>query len=148
MARVPGTETPKNRAGLTPGLAVRCRRSLANATRTLADRRGFVCEVRTGHVRVLLETSGHSVWMEGRDLLAEPLPEGSDLDLLRRVFVHLNGRRLEFELSEISVFSEGFPAAEIDAVRELFGNRLTALIIAAHGVHEVAVSLKLRTRSP
>ena len=148
MARVPGTEAPKNRAGLTPGLAVRCRRSQANADRSLADRRGFVCEVRTGHVRVLLEASGHSLWLEGRDLLTEPLPEGSDLEELRQVFVHLNGRRMEFEDQEITVFSEGFPAVEMDAVRDLLGSRLTALIIAAYGVHEVAVSLELRTRSP
>ena len=142
MARVPGTETPVNRAGLTPGRAVRCRRSQANADRGVADRRGWVCEVRPGRIKVLFDTDGSSLWLESLDVLPEALSQSSDLEILRRVFACLRGLRLEFEEDQITVFSEGFPADEMDTVRELMASRLTALDIEAFGVHEVAVRLR------
>jgi hypothetical protein len=85
MARVPGTEAPRNRCGLQPGDAVRCRRSQVNADRGLANQRGFLAEVRHGRVRVLLDTAGRTLWLESEDVLTERLGEGSPLEDLRQI---------------------------------------------------------------
>ncbi len=143
MARVPGTESHSNRSGFTPGEAVRCRRSRANDERGLMDRRGFLTEVRTNRVCVLLDTKGHSIWLESDDVLSEPLPEGAPLETLRRAYTRLAGHRIEFDDEEgITVFSAGFPAEHLDDVRRMLGSRLAGLEVAAFGVHELAVHLR------
>jgi len=146
MARFPGTETERNRAGLQPGDAVRCRRSASNAGRGLADRRGFLTEVRTAHACVLLDLTGPSVWLENEALLREELPPGSALEPLRRACCLVNGQRFEFEQDGVlTIFSGGFAAEALDALRVELGNRLAGLQVEAAGVHEIAVVLRLRT---
>ena len=143
MARVPGTEAHSNRAGLTPGEAVRCRRSRANADLGIADCRGFLAEVRPGRVNVLLDTRGRTIWLESEGVLPEALPEADPLEALRCAYLHLGGHRIEFVEDEgITVFTAGFTAEQLDAVRSLLGNRLRGLEVAAHGVHELAVVLR------
>ena len=146
MARVPGTETHSNRAGLQPGDAVRCRRSAANAGRELADRRGFLAQVRAAHVCVLLEATGRSVWLGNAAVLRDELPPESDLERLRRAFCRLHGQRMEFEQGGVTtIFSTGFAAEQLDEVRRLLSNRLSSLQVVPHGVHELAVVLVLLT---
>lgn len=144
MARYPGTEAHSNRAGFTPGEAVRCRRSRANADLGLADQRGFLAEVRSGRVSVLLDTAGRTIWLESEDVLPEPMPATEPLEAIRRAYVLLAGHRIEFDQDEgITVFTTGFPAQQLDQVRELFGSRLLGLEVEAFGVHEVAVRFQL-----
>ena len=144
MARVPGTERQTNRAGWEPGQVVRCRRSRANGALGLADATGFVCEVRPGHVRVLLDADGRSVWLESPAVLAHPGVDDGRLEQLRRVFSALRGTRLEFEEGGLlQVFSEEHPAAAVDEVRNALGDRLVGYEIAAHGVHEMVSRLRL-----
>ncbi len=144
MARFPGTESHQNRAGLRPGQAVRCRRSQANADRGMADRRGFLAEVRQDRVCVLHDADGRSIWLENVDVLPEPLPSDHALSPLHEAYTCLGGHRLEFEEGVgISIFSEGFPAERLEALREHLGNRLLGLEVAAFGVHELAVHLRL-----
>jgi hypothetical protein len=146
MARFPGTETHGNRAGLQPGDAVRCRRSAANAGLGLADRRGFLTEVRAGHACVLLEPLGPSVWLENEALLREDLQPDSPLEPLRRACCLVHGQRFEFEQGGVlTIFSSGFPAEQLDALRTELGNRLAGLQVQPAGVHELAVVLRLRT---
>ncbi|MDG2149881.1 MAG: hypothetical protein P8N09_10185 [Planctomycetota bacterium] len=143
MARFPGTESHSNRSGLTPGEAVRCRRSRANADRGLADCRGFLAEVRPGRVSVLLNMLGRMVWLESEDVLPEPLPETEALEALRSVYRLLGGHRIEFDEEEgITIFTSGFSAEKLEMVRKLMGNRLLGLEVAAHGVHEMGVLLR------
>jgi len=142
MARFPGTETQTNRAGLLPGQAVRCRRSRANAGREVADQRGFVIDLRAGHVRLLLDVLGATVWLENEAVLAEALPDG-DLERLRQAFVLLDGRRMDRDDEAWTIYGESFSAEALDQARELLAGRLLALQLAAHGVHELAVHLVL-----
>lgn len=143
MARFPGTETQTNRAGLVAGQALRCRRSRANAARDVADRRGFVVDLRAGHVCLLLDMAGTTVWLESEAVLPEPLPEGP-LERFRQAFVLLDGRRLERDDEAWTILGESFPAEALDQARALLADRLEALTLAAHGVHELAVHLRLR----
>jgi len=143
MARFPGTESHSNRAGLTPGEAVRCRRSRANADRGIADQRGFLSEVRPGRVCLLLDMLGRTVWLESQDVLPEALPETDPLGAIRSAYLHLGGHRIEFVEDEgITIFTTGFSVDRLDEVRQLLGNRLSGLKVAAHGVHEMAVLLR------
>jgi hypothetical protein len=143
VARFPGTESHSNRAGLTPGEAIRCRRSRANADLGIADSRGFLAEVRPGRVNVLLDTRGRTVWLESEGVLPESMPDTDPLEALRRAYLHLGGHRIEFVEDEgITVFTTGFAAEQLDAVRSLLGNRLRGLEVSAHGVHEMAVLLR------
>lgn len=145
MARVPGSETPSNRAGFQPGEAVRCRRCQANADRGLLDRRGFVAEVRPTHVLVLLDADGRGLWLESEAVLSEPLPDGSPLELLRRVYLRLSGQRIEMEEGgKVTIFSTGFPAEHLVDVQRMLGSRLAGLEVLPQGVHEIAVLLTLR----
>lgn len=143
MARVPGTESESNLAGWTPGAAVRCRRSRANGDAGVADRRGFLAEVRPQHVRVLLDRHGRSLWLESEAVLPESDAGDPDLEVLRRTYVTLRGRRLDFEDPDLLIFSEGFPATAVNETRTILGTRLRAFVIEAHGVHEVACRLTL-----
>lgn len=145
MARFPGTETPHNRAGLRPGTIVRCRRSRANAARGLADRRGFVAEVRLQHARVVLTGGGlRSVWLENEALLPEDSLGDEQLERLRAVLLLLGGTRLEHEDDELIVFGDAYDASALDEVRALLGERLVACRVAPHGVHELATRLAVR----
>ncbi|MCB9897342.1 MAG: hypothetical protein H6825_05010 [Planctomycetes bacterium] len=146
MARVPGTEAPRNQAGWRPGDPVRCRRSRSNGAAGVADRRGFLVEVRPTHVRVLLDREGRSLWLESEAVLAERDAGDPDLELLRRAFVLLEGCRVDVEDDELIVFSEGFPADAVGQVRALLGKRLMGFSIEAHGVHEVACRLAIASR--
>lgn len=146
MARFPGTETQYNRAGLQPGQVVRFRRSRANGARGLADRRGFLTEVRPAAVRVLLDADGQGVWIESGSLLPEERLECPELEALRQVYQHLGGQRLEVDGDEWAVFGEGFDAAAVDSVRALLGERLRGFTLSAQGVHEMAARLVLAPR--
>jgi len=148
MARFPGTETQHNRAGLKPGQLVRCRRSRANASRSLSDRRGFVLEVRPGHARVLLDPRGETIWLESESFLAENVPQGGDLERFRQAYLLLAGQRLELEEGCWTVFGPGFPASALDDARAVLGDRLLGLEILSHGVSELAVRLSLGPSVP
>jgi hypothetical protein len=148
MARVPGTETQQNRAGFVPGQVVRFRRSRANGSRGLADRRGFVTEVRPGAARVLLATDGASTWIESGSLLPEDSLQDAAMEVLQRVFSALGGLRLETDDSEWTVFSEAVPADAVDEVRALLGPRLERLTLTCFGVHELAVRMVLGSAPP
>jgi hypothetical protein len=143
MARFPGTETHLNKAGFRPGDAVRCRRSSANASLGLADRRGLVAEVRPGNVRVLLDLSGAGEWLPNESLL--PTDELSDetLAALGRAALALGAQSLTVEDDELVVSCEGFDAAALDEARALLGERLRHCSLAAEGVHRMAVRLGL-----
>ena len=141
MARIPGTESPNNQAGWKPGDPVRCRRSRSNGAVGVADRRGFLVEVRTHHVRVMLDRDGRSLWLESEAVLPEPDAGAPDLELLRRVFVVLRGHRIDAEDGELLVFSEAFPAEAVLQVQRILGTRLSGFRIEAQGVHEVACRL-------
>jgi hypothetical protein len=141
MARFPGTETHKNRAGLRPGDGVRCRRSRANAEAGLADRRGIVCEVRPDNARVAFAADGAGAWLPNESLLPEADPADTALVLLGRVLHTLRAERAEFEEGTLIVFGEELPAAAIDAVRSLLGERLVTCTLAPAGVHEIATRL-------
>jgi len=145
MARFPGTETQTNKAGWQPGDGVRCRRSRANGELGLADAQGFLVEVRPGHVRVVLDLAGRSVWLESVAVLPQGELLDAPLERLARVFRVLRGQRLEVEEGgRWTVFSESFPADAVDAVRSTLGDQLVAYELAAHGVHELASRLQLR----
>lgn len=148
MARFPGTERPLNKAGWTPGAVVRCRRSRANAARQLADRRGFISEVRAGHVRVLFDTQGQGLWLESEALLPEASLDNPDLELMRQAFSALGGLRLETEENGVVIiFGEGYPVDAVDEIRSLLGDWLVGCEITPHGVHELATRLQLSQRS-
>jgi hypothetical protein len=148
MARYPGTETQHNRSGLKPGQLVRCRRSRANASRSVSDRRGFVVEVRPGHARVLLDPRGETIWLESESFLAETETADSDLERFRQAYLLLAGQRLELDDECWTIFSPGFPAAALDAAKAVLGNRLLDLEILAHGVSELALRLSLAAPQP
>lgn len=140
MARVPGTEAPRNDAGWRPGAVVRCRRSRANADLGLADRQGLAIEVRSAHVRVLVEATGRSVWLESAQLLPHPALDDQDLARIAEVFTALRGHRLEAEDDELVIFSEAFDAKAVERVA-LLDPGLAACRIEARGVHEVGIRL-------
>lgn len=143
MARVPGTETPFNKAGLLPGQVVRFRRSRANGERGLADQRGFVTEVRPSAARVLLDLTGRGVWIESGSVLPEAELGEAALETLRQVFLALAGLRLEVDGSEWAIFTEGFDAIALDTARAQLGPRLLGLRLQCQGVHELAVRMEL-----
>ena len=143
MARFPGTERPVNRAGWCPGAAVRCRRSRANGARGLADRRGFVTEVRRGHVAVLLGLAEGQVWLESDAVLPADEAGAADLERLRRCVVAVSGQRVELEQDAFVIFGESFPASAVDEIRSLLGDLLVGYEIGPHGVHEIATTLRL-----
>ena len=143
MARWPGTEVPTNKAGWRPGAGVRALRMRANGVLGLADRRGFVTEVRPTHARVYFGEERGSTWLASEAIgQADDLP--ADLERLRRVHAALRGERLEIEDGEVVVFTPGFPLEAGDAVRELLGDDVRGINLEAFGVHEVAVKLVLR----
>ncbi|GJM21512.1 MAG: hypothetical protein DHS20C15_14270 [Planctomycetota bacterium] len=145
MARVPGTETASNKAGWQPGDGVRCRRSRANGELGLADTQGFLVEVRPGHVRVVVDLSGRSVWLESVAVLAQGELSDAGLERLASVFRALRGRRLEVEEGgHWAIFSESFPSDAVDEVRNTLGDQLVAYELACHGVHELVSRLQLR----
>ena len=124
---------------------VRCRRSRSNGELGLADAPGFVCEVRPGHVRVLLDAQGRSVWLESSAVLEHEGLADDGLARLHGVYSALNGQRLEFEEGGwIHVFSEEFPADAVRTVRNTLGDRLIGYELAAFGVHEMVSRLHLR----
>lgn len=143
MARFPGTEQQHNRAGLRPGQVVRCRRSRANASRSLSDRRGFVLEVRPGHARLLFDLRGQTIWLESSALLPEADVADPALERFRQAYVLLAGQRLELDDECWTIFGPGFSAAALDQARELLGEQLLALEILSHGVSELAARLRL-----
>jgi len=143
VARFPGTETHRNKAGFRPGEAVRCRRSSANAAIGLADRRALVGEVRSGHVRVVLDLSGAGEWLPNESLL--PTDELTDEALARvgRACVALGAQALTVEDDELVVSCEGFDAAALDEARALLGELLVRCSLQPEGVHRMAVRLGL-----
>jgi hypothetical protein len=143
MARFPGTEQQHNRDGFQPGQVVRFRRSRANGSRGLADRRGFVTEVRPGAAQVLVAVDGEGTWIESGSLLEEETLPDPELERLRQVFTALGGLRIEFDGREWCIFTEAIPADAVDRVRLLMGERLARFTLAAHGVHELAARLVL-----
>ena len=142
MARFPGTERHSNRAGLRPGDGVRCRRSRANAEAGCADRRGIVCEVRLDNARVAFGADGAGAWLPNEALLPEPDPADDALALLGRVLHTLRAERVEFEDGTLIVFGAELPAAAIDDIRRLLGDRLVGCTLAPAGVHEIATHLQ------
>jgi len=144
MARYPGTERPANKAGWQPAAPVRARRSRANGALGIADRRGFVSEVRAGHIRVRFGRRSGSIWLPSEAVVAEPDLQDPELERLREAHAALAGLRLEEEEGGILiVFSEGFEADALDRVRASLGDALVALRVEAFGVHEVAVRMRL-----
>jgi hypothetical protein len=142
MARFPGTETHRNRAGLRPGDGVRCRRSSSNAEAGVADRRGIVCEVRLDNARVAFAADGAGAWLPNDALLPEPDPGDAALVLLGRVLHTLCAERVEFEDDTLIVFGGELPAQAVDEVRRLLGDRLVGCSLAPAGVHEIATHLR------
>ena len=144
MARIPGTETPKNRAGWRPGDAVRGRRARAAAAQGVADRRGLVTEVRMGNVRVMFEPGHPGLWLSNELLVAADDVGQADLDSLADILRRLDAVRLERDEDDLlTVYCEELSAEDLDGLREALGPRLASLSIAAHGVHELAVRLRL-----
>ena len=143
MARFPGTEVQRNKAGFVPGQVVRFRRSRANASRDLADKRGFVTEVRPAHTRVLLDAAGAGIWIDNESLLPEQSLLDPALEALREAFRVLNGQRLEVDGDEWAIFGQGFDAGAVDAARAILAARLRGMQLGAHGVHELVVRLEL-----
>lgn len=143
MARFPGTERPVNDAGWLPGARVRAKRMRANDSLGVFDRRGFVTEVRPGHARVYFGDDVGFFWLPSDALATETDLRRGDLEVLREVHELLGGQRLEFEDGHVVVFTEGFDAAAVDALRARLGARLEALRFEAAGVHELAVWLAL-----
>jgi hypothetical protein len=143
VARVPGTETHANRAGFRPGEVVRCRRSRANDSLGLADRKGLVAEVRLGHVRVLLDLTGAGEWLPNESLLpGDELPNGT-LARLGHAALTLNAQSLNVEDDELVLSCEGFDAAALDEARALLGASLLSCSLQAEGVHRLALRLVL-----
>ncbi len=146
MARYPGTERPVNKAGWLPAQAVRARRCRANGALAIADHRGFICEVRPGHVRVRFGGGPGALWLASDAVVAESDLDDAALESLRATYAALSGLRLEEEDGGVLViFSEGFGAEALTEVRELLGDRIEDLRIEAFGVHELAVRLRLAT---
>ena len=143
MARFPGTERPINDAGWLPSTPVRARRMRANGALGIADRRGFVTEVRQGHARVYFGSDVGFFWLASEALVSEPKLQFEELERLRSVHAALGGQRLNFEEDQVVIFSEAFDVAAIDTIRELLGSDLRALRLEAGGVHELAVWLDL-----
>ena len=143
MARFPGTEVQHNRAGFEAGQVVRFRRSRANDELGLADRRGFVSEVRPGHVRVLLDPEGKGQWIESGAVLPERDLQDPDMAALHQAYTELGAVRLEVDSEEWAFFSEGFDGQALDPVREALHPRLQSLTVTCHGVHELAVRMRL-----
>jgi hypothetical protein len=145
MARIPGTETPTNRAGFRPGdVIVGGPRARALADLGLGHRPGLVTEVRSGHVRVTFEPGRAGLWLTSDGMIAAEALHNPELDLVRQALRLLNGVRVEFDEDDVlTVYSTGVDADAIDAVRQLFGPRLLSLRIAPEGVHELAVALRL-----
>jgi len=140
MARVPGTEAPRNDAGWRPGDVVRCRRSRANADLGLADRQGLVIEVRAGHARVLVDVRGRSVWLDYAQIMRHDALEDERLARLGEVFRAVGGHRLETEDEELVIFSEGFDARVMERLATLDPG-LMSCRVEARGVHELGIRL-------
>jgi len=145
MARVPGSETPRNRSGLQPGDAVRCRRSKACAAAGLADRRGLVIEVRLANACVLFAQPApqQTAWLPDEQLLAAPDPGHDELQLLARLMAALHAVRLVLDEDELVVFSGEIPGTAFAEVAALLGARLAGLRVEPEGVHEIATRLRL-----
>ncbi len=148
MARFPGTETPRNRAGLSPGALVRCRRARSNAELGLADARGLVVEVRLDHARVVFDAAGGGAWLPNEALLPCEQAPSADLALLGKLLVALRAERVEFEEDALVILSAGFAAAALDEARALVGERLLACELRAEGVHLLATRLRLAQAGP
>ena len=147
MARIPGTETPTNRAGWRAGDAVRGRRARAAAAQGIADRRGLVTEVRSGHVRVVFETGRQGLWLGNGLMVAVDDVGNPDLDLMRGVMRALGAVRLEFDEGDLlTMYCTEVAEGALNEVRALLGTRLAAIDIAPEGVHELAVHLHVRLK--
>jgi len=143
MARFPGTDKHRNRAGFAPGDVVRCRRSRSNAELQLADRRGVIAEVRDQHVRVVFDPRAQGHWLANEALLPESDPKDAELALLARVLHLLHAERLEYDADddELQVFSGAYDAAALDEARALYGPRLRHCALRAEGVHQFVTRL-------
>jgi hypothetical protein len=143
MARFPGTDVHRNRAGWKPGDVVRCRRSRSNAELALADRRGVVAEVRDQHARVVFDPHAQGSWLANDALLAEADAEDAELALLARTLRLLCAERVEYDADEreLHVFSGAYDAGALDAVRALYGRRLRHCALRAEGVHQFVTRL-------
>jgi|GEM_PF-1773509 len=143
MARYPGTETHVNRAGLRPGMHVRCLRMRANADLSLADRHGLLLQVRAQHAHVLFGARGPAHWLASEQLAAEEQPADADLALLAGLMRTLRAERLEFDEGALLLATPGVSGAELDAARALLGPRLAGLELRPDGVHELGVRLRV-----
>jgi len=150
MARFPGTDKHRNRAGLAPGDVVRCRRSRSNAELHLADRRGVVAEVRDQHARVVFEPRGQGTWLANDALLPEADPQDTELARLARLLGLLHAERLEYDADddELQVFSGAFDAAALDEARALWGPRLRRCALRAEGVHQFVTCFGVEAPAP
>ncbi len=150
MARFPGTDKHRNRAGFAPGDVVRCRRSQSNAELHLADRRGVVAEVRDAHARVVFDPRAQGTWLVNEALLPEADPLDAELLLLARVLHLLRAERLEYDEDddELQVFSGAYDAAALDEVRVLYGRRLRLCALRAEGVHQFVTRLAVEAAPP
>jgi hypothetical protein len=150
MARFPGTDKHRNRAGLQPGDVVRCRRSRSNAELHLADRRGVVAEVRDQHARVVFDPRAQGTWLGNESLLPEPDPLDAELARLARLLQLLRAERLEYDADddELQVFSGAYDAAALDEARALYGPRLRRCALRAEGVHQFVTRLAIEAAPP
>ncbi len=114
-----------------------------NGALGIADRRGFVTEVRQGHARVYFGRDVGFFWLASEAIVPEPDMLNARLEALRASHLALSAQRLNFEDDQVVIFSEGFDAGALDLVRERLGESLRAIRLEAAGVHELAVWLDL-----